>query len=91
MPTTIELLDPAETEQALTGHRFGSSETLAKISESLMTVLDTDASVFVSGLNESNINALRTKMARRNVRVVVRKVSGGARETGHVLLAKSMA
>lgn len=83
MPT-IERLDASETAAALSGHRFGSSAVLAQIADDLTTILDTDNSVFVSGLNESNINALRTKMSRRGVKVIVRKVERDG-ERGHVL------
>lgn len=90
MPTTIEVLDPAATSAALSGNRFGESETLGKIAESLMTVLDTEGSVYVEGLNESNINALRTKMYRRDVKTMVRKVRRDGK-VGHVLTARTVA
>jgi hypothetical protein len=86
--TGIEVLTPEQTEQALSGHRFGSSETLAQIAISLERVVDTDGSVYVDGLNESNINALRTKMQRRNIRMIVRKVERNGK-VGHVLMARS--
>jgi hypothetical protein len=88
MPT-IEVLDPAESRKALTGHRFGSSAVLKEIADQLMAVVDSDSSVFVEGLNESTINALRTKMSRRSVRVVVRKVDR-AGKVGHLLFAVSI-
>ena len=88
MPT-IEVLDPHETETALAGHRFGSSEVFATLADNLLTVADTEASVYVQGLNESNINALRTKMQRRGMKIIVRKVERDGK-SGHVLIARSV-
>jgi hypothetical protein len=88
MPT-IQVLDPEETGKALSGHRFGQSEVLRTIADSLEGVVDTKASVFVEGLNESTINALRTKMARRGMKVTVRKVDR-AGKPGHVLFATTV-
>lgn len=84
MPT-IEVLDPTATEAALTGHRFGSSELLRAIATRLVSVVDSDGSVYVEGLNESQINALRTKMARANIKIAVRKVERDGK-AGHVIL-----
>jgi hypothetical protein len=88
MPT-IEVLDPKETEQALSGHRFGSSAVLSQIAQSLVSVLDSEGSVYVEGLNESNINALRTKMARGKIKIVFRKVERDGK-VGHILMSVSM-
>lgn len=85
---TIEVLDPEETETALAGHRFGSSEVLRSIASQLLSVADSKASVFVGGLNESNINALRTKMQRAGFRMTVRRVQRDGKP-GHVLQATS--
>jgi hypothetical protein len=87
---TIEVLDPEETETALAGHRFGASEVLSTIASQLTNVVDTKASVFVGGLNESNINALRTKMQRRGIKMTVRRVQRDGKP-GHVLQATSVA
>ena len=87
---TIEVLDPEETETALAGHRFGSSEVLRSIADSLTNVADTKGSVYVGGLNESNINALRTKMQRRGIKMTVRRVQRDGKP-GHVLQATSVA
>ena len=43
----------------------------------------------MSGLNESNINALRTKMQRRDIRMIVRKVERDG-DVGHILMARSL-
>lgn len=88
MPT-IEVLDPEETSEALQGHRWGGTETNRKIAESLMTVLDTGAGVFVSGLTESSINVIRTKMSRLGIRVRVRAVDRDGKR-GHVMIAKTI-
>jgi hypothetical protein len=87
MPSNIETLDPIETEEALAGHRFNNESTLSKIAERLMTIVDSEASVFVSGLTESTINSLRTRMYRRDVTITVRKIIRNG-ERGHVILAK---
>lgn len=87
----IEVLSAAETEEALEHHRFGKTQTaLAKISNSLLEVVDTEASVFATGLVESSINSLRTRMYRRDVVLTVRKVSRGG-VTGHVIRARKIA
>ncbi len=88
MPT-IEVLDPKETETALAGHRFGASEVLSTIAANLTDVVDTEGSVYVQGLDESNINALRTKMQRRGMKILVRKVEREGK-SGHVLIARSI-
>jgi hypothetical protein len=86
--TDIAILDPTETAATMAGHRWGQSNELNQIADSLMTVVDTESSVFAPGLNESNVNALRTKMARRGIKIVVRKVDrNGAK--GHILIAKT--
>ena len=89
MPAEIETLDPVETEEVLAGHRFGKTESmLSKISDHLMSVLDSEASVFATGLTESTINSLRTRMYRRDVQISVRKVTRNGTK-GHVILAKT--
>jgi hypothetical protein len=90
MNDQITVLDPQETEATLAGNRFGKTESmLGKIAEALMGVIDTEASVFATGLNESTINSLRTRMSRRSVRVIVRKARRND-VVGHVLLARSI-
>ena len=86
---TIEVLDPEETETALAGHRFGSSEVLRTIASQLLGVADTKASVYVQGLNESNINALRTRMQRAGFKMMVRRVERDG-QSGLVLQATSV-
>lgn len=88
MPT-IEVLDPADTAQLMGTPRFGSSETLRTIATHLMSVLDTDQSVFVEGLKESQIAALRTRMTRANVRLNIHKVARGPK-TGHLIIATTI-
>jgi 16S rRNA G1207 methylase RsmC len=88
--TDIEVLDPTQTEEALAHHRLGKTESLlAKIADHLSKVVDTDASVFVAGMNDSTINSLRTRMYRRNTVITVRKISrDGAK--GHVIMARTV-
>jgi hypothetical protein len=86
----ITTLDPDETQQALESNRFGKTETmLSKIAASLMGVLDTESSVFVTGLDESRINSLRTRMYRKHIVITVRKVTRGGTK-GHVIVARSI-
>jgi len=89
MPT-IEVLDASETKTALSGLRFGANEVLATVADNLMSVVDTDQSVYVQGLNDSSINALRTKMQRRGVLINTRKVERDGKP-GHVIVAKTAA
>jgi hypothetical protein len=85
----IQVLDPSETKVALSGHRFGSSAMLNTLADNLMAVVDTESSVYVGGMTDSQINALRTKMQRRDIRVTVRKVERNG-TSGHVMLAKTV-
>ena len=82
----VTLLDPVETEAALAGHRYANT-ALGKVAEQLMNVVDTGSSVFVTGLTESTVNSLRTRMHRNDVQIVVRKVEHDG-QRGHVILAK---
>ena len=88
MTAEVTLLDPTETDVVLASHRFGKTESiLSKIAENLMSVLDTDSSVFVTGMTESTINSLRTRMYRHDVGITVRKVERNG-QRGHVILAR---
>jgi hypothetical protein len=85
----LRALTPDETEQALSSHRLGKTEsTIGKIADALMDVVDTEGSVFVAGrLPESTINSLRTRMYRKNVVITVRTIKTGD-TPGHIILAK---
>jgi hypothetical protein len=86
----IAILDPQETSTLLSGNRLGTESQTAKIADALMKVIDTDRSVFVAGLSEGNVNSIRTRMYRNDVKVVVRRaVRDGQR--GHVLMARRVA
>jgi len=86
----ITLLDPQETSTLLAATNASKEASmLTKITTGLMSVLDSDASVFVVGLTEGHINSLRTRMYRRNVRVTVRKTERNG-EMGHVLIATTI-
>lgn len=89
MNTAIEVLTAADT-QAILRDRPGVDSQSSQIAEALMQVVDSDNSVFVTGLTEANINVLRTKMYRRDIRVIVRKVRRDDKR-GHVLFAKTVA
>ena len=87
MSLQVTLLDPVETESVLAGSP--RNDDLRKIADGLSSVVDSEASVFVAGMGESNINALRTKMARRGIRVTVHKTKRNGQD-GHVLMARSI-
>ena len=87
MTTEVTQLDPQETSRVLGNTR--TVGVLGQIAEGLAPILDTEASLFVVGLNESTINSLRTRMYRKNIKVVVRKVTRDG-QTGHILLARSI-
>jgi len=73
---TIETLDPTTTQAVLGGSRFGkTTQMLAQIGAELEKVVDTDGSVWVTGLTESTINSLRTRMYRRDIQITVRLVT----------------
>jgi hypothetical protein len=82
--TTIEVLDPEATADALKGSA-ARNERLNDLSDALTPVLDTGGSIFATGLDEPTLNMLRTKLLRRNVRLSARKVHRGA-VVGHVLM-----
>lgn len=86
--TDIQTLDPHETNALLNG---GNTSLNGRIAAHLMDVIDSPSGVFVVGLNESTINALRTRMYRHNVKVTVRKATRPSDgQAGHLLMAKSV-
>lgn len=86
----VEVLDPTQTEEALAGHRFGKTESmLAKIADGLSQIVDSDGSVFATGLTDALINSLRTRMYRRQTVITVRKIKRGD-TTGHVIMARTI-
>jgi hypothetical protein len=85
---TIEVLSPAETEEALKGSP-ARNEQLGELADALMPLIDTDGSVFAPGLTESTINMLRTKVGRAGARLTARKVRRGS-TTGHVLQVRTV-
>ena len=90
MTADVTVLDPVQTETMLSTHRYGKAEAMHnRIAASLANVIDTDGSVYVTGMNESTLNALRTRMLRHNVALTVRKVSTGDQK-GHVIRARTI-
>jgi hypothetical protein len=85
---SIEVLTPQETQSALRGRAF-RNEVLGDLTEALIPLADTESSVWAEGLSEPTVNMLRSKLARRGIRLAARKVQRGG-VLGHVLLAKSI-
>lgn len=86
--TDIAVLDPTTTQEVLAGNRFGkTTQMLGQIAAHLEQVVDTDGSVWVTGLSESTINSLRTRMYRHDVNISVRKATRDEVK-GHVITAK---
>jgi hypothetical protein len=86
---SIEVLDPKQTDAALRS-RARANVTLNTLADLLIPLVDTNSSVWAEDLDERTINMLRTKVGRRHLTLVARKVSrDGA--VGHVLLVKSRA
>jgi len=88
--TAIETLDPTTTQEVLAGNRFGkTTQLLSQIADALTGVVDTDGSVWATGLTEGTVNSLRTRMYRHDIVISVRKVTRGD-ERGHVISARTI-
>jgi hypothetical protein len=88
--TDIAVLDPATTQEVLAGNRYGkTTQMLAQIAAALSGVVDTEGSVWATGLTEGTINSLRTRMYRHDMVISVRKATrDGAK--GHVITARTI-
>jgi hypothetical protein len=87
---TIETLDPTTTQEVLAGNRYGkTTQMLSQIADALTKVVDTDGSVWVTGLSEATVNSLRTRMYRHDVNISVRKATRDDAK-GHVITARSI-
>lgn len=90
MNTAIEVLPPDETSAILANGPYGRENSkLAAISEALTQVVDTGAGVYVVGLTESVVNALRSKMRSKGIKVMARKTRRDG-SVGHVFVATTI-
>jgi hypothetical protein len=85
----IAILDTEETRN-LIGDQVGRpGSVMSALATALLKVIDTDRGVFVKGLNESQINNLRTTMARHNARINVKRTVRDE-AVGHLITARSI-
>jgi len=87
--TDITVLDTDETNDVFSNLRSPDADRETKrIADQLLAMNDTGKAVFVTGMDEHLINAVRTRMYKQKVRLTVRKVQREG-QVGHVLLARS--
>ena len=64
-----------------------STALLSEISDNIMAVLDSDSSVWATGLTEGIVNSLRTRMYRRDVQITVRLATRNG-ERGRIITGR---
>lgn len=89
MTTEVVVLDPNETSELLATRPWQNNTVLADIQTALKQVVDTNGSIFVTGLTDSRINSLRVRMRRYDMYVSVNKANRDGVK-GHVIKARTV-
>lgn len=83
----ISVLNSTQTENLVRSAIGRSNPDMDALESGIMETIDTEGSVYAVGLTESNVNSFRTRMNRKGIKIVVRKVRANG-EVGHLFTGK---